>query len=101
MSDYHVIVDTLQSNQETLQNNVAPLKQEVKDVQPVSYYGTFRWKMSKVANKIGKIYIDFLSRSDKGCYYQNLVKMHMDKSLHCSFYFMFQRLISNESLFRH
>src|SRR5262249_47871534 len=58
IQEQNAFLDGLKPNQETLQQDVASLKQKVEDLQFVSYDGTLTWKISNFAEKMGKICIN-------------------------------------------
>ncbi len=51
-------LDGLKRNQEILFQDVASIKQKIEDLQFVSYDGTYTWKISNFAEKMGEIIIN-------------------------------------------
>jgi hypothetical protein len=51
-------LDQLRPNQEILSQDVASIKQKIEDLQFVSYDGTYIWKITNFAERMGKILIN-------------------------------------------
>ncbi len=58
IQEQNAYLDGLKPSQEILSQDVASLKQKIEDLQFVSYDGTYTWKISNFAEKMGEMFID-------------------------------------------
>jgi hypothetical protein len=58
IQEQNEFLDGLKRNQEILSQDVASIKQKIEDLQSVSYDGTYTWKISNFAEKMGEIIIN-------------------------------------------